>query len=532
MGIGSQSMHTTHQNSSDTPSLLDPGKTCWKVSKASRAALLVDGARYFGVLRQALLHAREQILIAGWDFDSRILLPPSPDCSASDELACAPLQLGELLGYLLRTRPGLRIDVVRWDYHWLYHRDRESNTRERLAAQGVCFHEHGEHPVTGCVHYKIVVIDDVLAFCGGIDLTHHRWDTCGHTPDDANRCDCTGIAYMPVHDTQLCVSGPVAAHLGGYLRDHWPDPGSKPRPPKSRAEFWPESLPVEFVNIRTGISRTQPRPAGEGLSDNVREIEALYVEAIRATQRTMYIENQYFTSTRIAQAIASRCRQRPELQGLLVGMERPKTPVELHTMGYGRRRFHDILSQAGVSDRVPLVAALSGGRGINLHSKTAIFDDRWLIVGSANLNRRSMGFDVECNLVLEATTPEHRQAMRHLRDRLVAEHVGMTIDEVEDALHHHGLAHLPSLSRGSRRLAPVQPLNPEPIFGPVLAPLFDRDQLWMPPALPVSQRQGRWTAPFMLAAVASLLILSSETVLKQIPSLTHIQQEIERILDG
>lgn len=520
-------MRTRDRNLSDTSSLLKEGRTCWKVSNATRASLLVDGEEYFGVLREALLRAREQVLIAGWDFDSRILLPPPKHCSPIDELACAPLQLGELLGYLLRTRPGLRIDVVRWDYHWLYRSDREADTREKLTRLGVNFHEHDGHPVTGCVHYKVVVIDDVLAFCGGIDLTHDRWDTCSHAPDDTNRCDCTGAAYMPVHDTQLCVADPVAAHLGSYLRAHWPKPGRKPRKPKKHPPFWPESLPVHFENIRTGICRTQPDQSGA----NVREIEALYLAAIGATERTIYIENQYFTSTRIAQALADRCRQQPALEGLLVGMERPKTHVELHTMGYGRRQFHDVLNDAGVNERMPLVAAMSGGRGINLHSKTSIFDDRWLTVGSANLNRRSMGFDVECNLVLEATTDTHRQTIKHLRHRLIAEHAGMTLEQAEAAIAKHGLARLPHLTKGPRSLTLLQPLNPEPIFGPVLAPLFDRDEGWLPPPPPKSRRQGAWYAPVTVLAVASLFLLA-EGVLKEMPSLTQIQQQLEQLLDG
>ena len=219
------------------------------------------------------------------------------------------------------------------------------------------------------------------------------------------------------------------------------------------------------------------------------------------------------------------------MQGLLVGMERPKTHVELHTMGYGRRQFHDILDEAGVSERMPLVAATSGGRGINLHSKTAIFDDRWLTVGSANLNRRSMGFDVECNLVLEATSSAHRRTMNDLRNRLVAEHVGMTIAQLIVLLRKHGLSRLPHLATGSRRLELLQPLKPEPIFGPVLAPLFDRDELWMPATNATEPRQsGGWFAPLTLIAVVSLFLLGNGVV-KEIPSLTQIQQQLQRILD-
>jgi phospholipase D1/2 len=164
-------MRSAFGHQADTCSLLRDGETCWRAGTATRATLLVDGAEYFAVLRQALLQAREQILIAGWDFDSRILLPPAP----GEEPGEAPLQLGELLGYLVRTRPGLQIQVARWDYHWMYRADREADTREQLTRRGVHFYEYSDHPWAACVHHKIVVIDDVLAFCGGIDLTHDRW---------------------------------------------------------------------------------------------------------------------------------------------------------------------------------------------------------------------------------------------------------------------------------------------------------------------------------------------------------------------
>jgi phosphatidylserine/phosphatidylglycerophosphate/cardiolipin synthase-like enzyme len=131
---------------------------------------------------------------------------------------------------------------------------------------------------------------------------------------------------------------------------------------------------------------------------------------------------------------------------------------------------------------MPLVAALSGTKGINLHSKLAIFDDRWLTCGSANLNHRSMGFDVECNLVLEATGAVHRERIKRLRNRLLAEHLGMQIEEVAKALRTHGIAALPNHAQRRRRLVPLQPRQLRPVFGPILAPLFDRDEHWIAPA--------------------------------------------------
>jgi phospholipase D1/2 len=474
-------MRSALGHQADTCSLLREGETCWRTSTATRATLLIDGAEYFAVLRQALLQAREQILIAGWDFDSRILLPRAP----GEEPGEAPLQLGEFLGYLVRTRPGLQIHVARWAYHWMYYADREPDTREQLTRHGVRFYEYSDHPWAACVHHKIVVIDDALAFCGGIDLTHHRWDTSEHAPGERRRIDTSGASYMPVHDTQLCVAGPVATHLGEYLRAGWPAPAVL-APRTMPAQLWPEGLRIEFENIRTGISRTVPASSD---SPAAREIEAWYLAAIGATERCLYLENQYFTNPRIARAILERCTRATHIEGVLVGMDAPKTPAELHTMGYGLRRFRKLLAEGEVEDRVPLMTALSAdGRCINMHSKLAIFDDRWLTAGSANLNRRSMGLDVECNLVLEATTTEHRRQIEQLRTRLLAEHSGIDPQMLASQVARHGAVGAVALASGSRRLERFRRLPREPVLGPMLAPLFDRDDIFIPDAL----RARRW----------------------------------------
>ena len=52
------------------------GSNCWRVETAERMAVVVDAADYFRVARDAMLQAREQILLVGWDVDPRILLDP------------------------------------------------------------------------------------------------------------------------------------------------------------------------------------------------------------------------------------------------------------------------------------------------------------------------------------------------------------------------------------------------------------------------------------------------------------------------
>lgn len=466
-------MRTALYERADPCSLLSEGRTCWKASTATRATLLIDGDEYFCALRATLLKARRQILIAGWDLDTRIMLPASGCAAGTDE---APLELGDLLGFLVATRPGLEIHVLRWDHHAIYSRDRQSDTGPRLARRGIHFHSDAAHPVTGCVHHKIVVVDDAIAFCGGIDLTHQRWDRRGHEPDETARRDHLGHQYAPTHDTQLCVTGPVARLLSDYIRACWCiSAGKYPRRVQQASDLWPDGVRVDFRDVRTAIARTLPPRGG---CAGVREVEDLYLAAIADARDELYIENQYFTSTRIAGALAAQFDRNPGLQGLLVGSRRPRTWIEHHTMGHGRMRFQQVLQAAGVTDRLPLLAALNrAGQGIIVHSKIAFFDDRLFTVGSANLNRRSMGFDVECNLALEAQTDAQRRALRSLRNRLIGEHLDLEQQEIEPALSRYGLAQLPQAVHRGRRLVPVDRYDRGLNLGPMLAPIFDREDV-------------------------------------------------------
>ena len=75
-------------------------------------------------------------------------------------------------------------------------------------------------------------------------------------------------------------------------------------------------------------------------------------------------------------------------------------------MRNGRIRFRRVLEEAGVGDRVrivyPDVEGPEGSTDTMVHSKVMIVDDRFLRIGSANLNNRSMGTDTECDLAVEA----------------------------------------------------------------------------------------------------------------------------------
>jgi phosphatidylserine/phosphatidylglycerophosphate/cardiolipin synthase-like enzyme len=68
-----------------------------------------------------------------------------------------------------------------------------------------------------------------------------------------------------------------------------------------------------------------------------------------------------------------------------------------------------------------------------------VADDRLLRVGSSNLNNRSMGFDSECDVAIEAVPNSSEQdEVRHqitsVRHQLVSEHLGVSVGEFEEAM--------------------------------------------------------------------------------------------------
>lgn len=411
-----------------------PG-VAWRVTRAGRAAALVDGAAYFAALRQALLTARHQVILLGWDVDGRTeLVGDTPPADGG------PRSLRDFLGWLVDRRPDLHVHILLWDYTLLYALDREPLPKVTLGwttPDRVRLHLDDRLPMEASHHEKVVVIDDALAFCGGMDVSIRRWDTPAHDPADPRRRDPGGEAYPPVHDVQMLLSGPAAADLGDLARARWqratgerlaaPAPDDGPAP-------WPPGLPAAFRDVPVSISRTRPARKPERA---VAEIRDLYCAAIGAAQRFVMVENQYLTAESVADALAARLAAVPELEVLLVGPRTAMDWLEESTMGAGRAAFMARLAATGAGDRVRLVAPLVGegeaAQDVKVHSKLMIVDDRLFTVGSANLANRSMGLDTETNVTLAAEHEGHAAAIADLRRRLLAEHMGCTPDAVAEA---------------------------------------------------------------------------------------------------
>ena len=434
--------------------------TCWRVARGGRARVLIDGADYFLAVRRALLKARRSIFIVGWDIDSRTrLLGPGGEADKEDDL---PIALCAFLTELVKRRPELKVHLLLWDYSMLYALQREPLPAIRLdwvtpPQISVCLDD--VLPIGACHHQKIVVVDDALAFSGGLDLTIRRWDTSEHRLDNPERKDPRGECYRPFHDVQMMVDGEAALALGTLVRERWQCAACEmPGRAEPSGDPWPQGFEPHFVDTPVGIARTRPPYDGQ---QEVREVERLFLRAIAAAEQRIYIENQFITSDSVCAALIERLKERPALEVLVVAPNVHNTWLEERSMNAGRRHFMARLAAAGVGDRVklvfPAVAGDASGQGVMVHAKVMIVDDRLLRVGSANLNNRSMGTDSECDLALEATTAEQRAAVTGLGRRLLAEHLGREVEEVAAMLAQEGslLAVVARCADSGRCLKPI-----------------------------------------------------------------------------
>jgi phosphatidylserine/phosphatidylglycerophosphate/cardiolipin synthase-like enzyme/uncharacterized membrane protein YdjX (TVP38/TMEM64 family) len=419
--------------------ILKEGTNCWQLADAGRLSFLIDAADYFEAFVEAVRRARRTVYIAGWDIDSRLQLTrrdgriePSPP-------------LGRFLNETASRVGDLQIYILAWDFPMMYLQERQWLPVVHLGwktHRRVHFHLDDEHPIGASQHQKLVVIDDAVAFCGGIDLTKNRWDTSEHLPEDPRRVYANGERYGPYHDIQAAVDGNVARKLGDLFRERWRQATGQtlPAPPAVEENPWPEQLKADLADTRVGIARTLPAYKGRR---EIREVEHLYLEAIRSARQRIYIENQFFTAGRVVKELEKRLQDGAGPEVVLVLTHRSSGWLEQSTMDAIRQRNLQRLRRHDAPGRLNVYHPVTGDRrtSVYVHAKIMVVDDRLAIVGSANLSNRSMGLDSECCLAIEAESDSAVEAaIRGFRHRLLAEHLGASVDEVNASERKQSLA--------------------------------------------------------------------------------------------
>jgi phosphatidylserine/phosphatidylglycerophosphate/cardiolipin synthase-like enzyme len=420
--------------------ILQPGSNCWRVVLADKASALIDGADYFAQLEAALRKAQRSITIIGWDFDGSIRLRPDVDPEVSPPL-------GPLLRALIEEKPDLEVRILVWSIAvvhapgapgpLIFGADWQNHPRLQLRLD-----QH--HPLYAAHHQKIVCIDDSLAFVGGMDLTVRRWDTKEHACDNPYRLRDDSTIYDPVHDIQMVVTGPAAHSITELAYTRWkiatgeeiallPYPAHDP---------WPEDFSPDFTNAPVAIARTYP---AWGEHSAIQEAATLNLDALSSAQQSIYIEAQYMTAPYIGDVLEQHLSNPVGPEIVVIQTHESHGWAEKKVMGTNRDRLIRRLRKADRHDRLrvyyPVVPSDDEFCQVLIHSKLIIVDDRFLRIGSSNLNNRSIGLDTECDLAVEAVNDEMRRTIASLRDRLLGEHLdthpdifSQTVAEVSGSL--------------------------------------------------------------------------------------------------
>jgi phosphatidylserine/phosphatidylglycerophosphate/cardiolipin synthase-like enzyme len=409
--------------------------------------VLIDGANAFPAIAEAIEHARDHVHVTGWH------VAPYFELVRGER----PAGLGQLLAAAAER---IDVRVLVWAgapvpaFHPTRKEVREGIEELTRGTRIRCEADPREHPFH-CHHEKTVIVDGEVAFVGGIDMTDYAGDRFDTSDHPARR-------RLGWHDIGTRLRGPAVLDVHDHFALRWReltgDQLERPAPPSAAGEHT-----VQVV-----------RTVAEGMYDAVptgdfRILES-YVRAIRSAQRFVYLENQFLWAPEIVDLLADKLRHPPCDEFRLVVVLPAKA----------NNGHDDTMGQLGVlvgadDDAGRLLAttirSLSGHRDDRLyvHAKVGIVDDRWLTVGSANLNAHSLLNDTEMNVVTDDPG-----LARETRLRLWSEHLGVDVAGEEPntvvderwrptafeqlermragAPPTHRLLALPGLSRRSRRL--------------------------------------------------------------------------------
>jgi phosphatidylserine/phosphatidylglycerophosphate/cardiolipin synthase-like enzyme len=370
-----------------------------------RLEVLIDGADAFTAIAEAIAGAQDHVHVTGWH------VAPSFELVRGRE----PVVLGQLLAEAAE-RADVRVLVWAGSPIVLFHPTRREVTD---AVRGLtrrtrirCEPDPREHPLH-CHHEKTIVVDGKVAFVGGIDMTDFAGDRYDVGAHPARR-------QLGWHDVGTRLTGPavsdVAEHFALRWRELTGEPLEVPAPPAAAGEHT-----VQVVRtVSDGMYDAIPR-------GDFRILES-YVRAIEQAERYIYLENQFLWAPEIVDRLAAKLRDPPHPSFRLVIV----LPSRANN-GQDDTRGQIAVLESADEGRGRLLAATlrarSGHRDDRLyvHAKVGIVDDRWLTVGSANLNAHSLLNDTEMNVVCD-----HRELARETRLRLWAEHLELDVGQLAD----------------------------------------------------------------------------------------------------
>jgi phosphatidylserine/phosphatidylglycerophosphate/cardiolipin synthase-like enzyme len=339
--------------------------------------ILIDGAEAFDSMLEAINCARSSINITGWHANPHFAL----------DAANPPSLLHQVLSEAARR---VEVRVLLWaGAPAPIFRPSRRDMRKVLAgfSEGGairCALDRRERPMH-CHHDKTIVIDDEIAFVGGIDITDfggNRLDSSDHPPRD-------GIGW---HDAAARIKGPAVHDVGAHFRLRWKATTGE--------MLSPARVPEPAGAVEAQVVRTIPDGMYKDLPRGDFRILESYLRALRSAQRLIYLENQFLWSPEILAVLREKLLHPPSDGFRLLIL----LPAKANSGADDTRGMLGSLVDADNDGGRLLACTLispdgSTGKPVYVHAKIGIVDDRWLTIGSANLNEHSLFNDSEVNIV-------------------------------------------------------------------------------------------------------------------------------------
>jgi phosphatidylserine/phosphatidylglycerophosphate/cardiolipin synthase-like enzyme len=362
----------------------------------SRVEFLVDGAEVLPRMVEDIRAATSHVELAGWVFTPSFRMG-----EGGPTLRELLAEAAQRVDVRVLAWAGAPLPLFRPDRR-LVRKLRDALTHGTRVEMHLDAKERPMH----CHHEKLVLVDDRVAYVGGIDLTDlsgNRCDTSAHEPRP-------GIGW---HDASFRLEGPIVADVAEHFRLRWP----KPLPP-------PQHQPGLDGGREAQLVRTVPEHVYDGLPQGEFTILESYVRALRAAERLVYLESQFLWSPELIEVLADRLRNppHPDFRVLIL---LPAKPNSGRDDTRGQLGVLVDAAKKGGDDRRFLACTLFQPRGriVYVHAKIGIVDDAWMTVGSANLNEHSLFNDTEVNVVVR-----DEAFIRRARLRLWEEHLEQPAD--------------------------------------------------------------------------------------------------------
>lgn len=426
------------------------------------AGVLIDARDYYRAFYETARRARRSILLLGWQFDSDVQLLRGDDVPAGVDPAS--LRLLPFLDGLCVAKPELEVFVLAWDHSVFFALERELLQKlwfDLRTSERFRFEFDGTVPEYGAHHQKVAIVDGRIAFLGSGDICQDRWDTSEHACANLHRVGRGGNPCKPYHEVQAAVTGDAARSMVDLFVERWADATGEslatdalvaPAPAVDGAATSASAaalavdrsgaalpgmtypMPVATVSLHREFPPRLGRPP-------VREVRDLLVDAIGRADHLLYVETQYLTSQVVCDALVARMRDgaKPKLEIVVVLPQKPEALKEELALGAAQNRvigeLAAVAAACGHAFGVFNVAVPREGAGevsVYIHAKLLLADDRFLTIGSANLNNRSMSLDSEINVAWDARDGGDLDlvtAIRGLRRRLLSEHVGRDLED-------------------------------------------------------------------------------------------------------